>query len=122
MIIEKYPESSVLTKEICTAWIKECSTLHQNTLLRRITPVRQFGKYLAGTGKPAYVIPGGVPHKQIHYDAHIFTEAELKAFFASIDQCQKIAIRAPPVLCDTCHLPVAFYLRPQVFRGKVAER
>ena len=35
MIIEKYPESSVLTKEICNAWIKECSKLHQTTLLRR---------------------------------------------------------------------------------------
>ena len=53
-----------------------------------MTPVRQFGKYLAGTGKPAYIIPGGIPHKQIRYEAHIFTETELKAFFASIDQCR----------------------------------
>ena len=105
MIIEKYPESSVLTKEICNAWIKECSKLHQNTLLRRVTPVRQFGKYLAGTGKAAYVIPGGVPHKQIHYDAHIFTEAELKAFFASIDQCMK-----------SPYAPYRCYVIPVIFR------
>ena len=79
MITENFPGSNVLSKEICDAWVEECSKLHQNTLLRRVTPVRQFGKYLAGTGKPAYIIPGGIPHKQVRYDAHIFTETELKA-------------------------------------------
>ena len=73
MIAEHYPDSTYLSKEICDSWIERCSKLHQNTLLRRVTPVRQFGKYLAGTGMPAYIIPGGIPHKQIHYDAHIFT-------------------------------------------------
>ena len=41
-------------------------------------------KYIVGTGKSAYIIPSGIPRKQIRYDAHIFTEAELKAFFTSI--------------------------------------
>ena len=63
MIAEDYPESNVLSKEICDAWIEKCSIFHQNTLLRRVSPVRQFGKYLAGMGKPAYIIPGGVPRK-----------------------------------------------------------
>ena len=89
MIAENYPDSSTLSKEICDAWIRKCSVLHQNTLLRRVTPVRQFAKYLVGTGKSAYIIPGGIPRKQIRYDAHIFTEAELKSFFASIDSCKK---------------------------------
>lgn len=89
MITERFPENEILSKEICNAWIDKCSCLHQNTLLRRITPVRQFGKYLLGTGKQAYIIPGRIPHKQIRYDAHIFTEQELKAFFSSIDQCRK---------------------------------
>ena len=87
MITDVFPDSKVLSKEICDAWIEKCSNLHQNTLLRRVTPVRQLGKYLVGCGKDAYIIPGGIPHKQIHYDAHIFTEEEVKAFFASIDQC-----------------------------------
>ena len=46
MIAEDYPDSSTLSKEICDAWIRKCSALHQNTLLRRVTPVRQFAKYL----------------------------------------------------------------------------
>ena len=51
MIAEDYPDCSTLSKEICDAWIRKCSVLHQNTLLRRVTPVRQFAKYLVGTGK-----------------------------------------------------------------------
>lgn len=105
MIAVNSPESDVLSKEICNAWIEECSKLHQNTLFRRVTPVRQFGKYLAGTGKPAYIIPGGVPHKQIRYDAHIFTEVELKAFFASIDQYGK-----------SSYAPYRCYVLPVIFR------
>ena len=106
MIAEHFPDSTVLSKEICDAWIEQCSKLHQNTLLRRVTPVRQLGKYLAGTGLPAYIIPGGIPHKQIHYDAHIFTETELKAFFTSIDQC-----KSSPFSPYRCYvIPVFFRL------------
>ena len=105
LIAGSFPESEVLTKEICNAWIKECSKLHQNTLSRRVTPVRQFGKYLIGIGKPAYIIPGGIPHKQVHYDAHIFTEAELKAFFESIDKCGKSPFA-----------PYRCYVIPVIFR------
>lgn len=105
MVVKDFPESSILSKEICDAWIEDCSKLHQNTLLRRVTPVRQLGKYLAGTGKPAYIIPKGIPHKQIHYDAHIFTEVELTAFFTSIDQCKK-----------TPYAPYRCYIIPVMFR------
>lgn len=105
MIAKDFPESEVLTKDICTAWIDKCSRLHQNTLQRKITPVRQFGKYVAGMGKPAYIIPGGFPHKQIHYDAHIFTEKELKSFFASIDLCRKSPFS-----------PYRCYVIPVIFR------
>ena len=106
MIAKHYPDRTLLSKEICDSWIEQCSKLHQNTLLTRVTPVRQFGKYLAGTGMPAYIIPGGIPHKQIHYEAHIFTETELTAFFASIDQC-----RNSPFSPYRCYvIPVFFRL------------
>ena len=105
MIAEDYPDCSTLSKEICDAWIRKCSVLHQNTLLRRVTPVRQFAKYLVGTGKSAYIIPSGIPRKQIRYDAHIFTEAELKAFFTSIDACKKSHFS-----------PLRCYVIPVIFR------
>lgn len=105
MITELFPDSEVLSKEICDAWIEECSKLHNNTLLRRVTPVRQFGKYLTGMGKTAYIIPGSIPRKQIHYDAHIFTETELKAFFSSIDDCK-----------ESPFAPYRCYVIPVIFR------
>lgn len=106
LIVNKFPDSNTLTKEICEVWITECSRLHQNTLLRRVTPVRQFAKYLIGTGTMAYIIPGRIPDKQIRYDAHIFIEAELTAFFAVIDQCPKSPFS--PVRCYV--IPVFFRL------------
>lgn len=105
MIVEMFPESDTLTKEICDCWIESNHSLHQNTLLRHVTPVRQLGKYLVGSGIPAYIIPGGIPSRQIHYEAHIFTERELIAFFNSIDQCP----RSP-------FSPLRCYVIPVVFR------
>lgn len=106
MIIEQFPDSEVFSKEVCDAWIEQCSKYHPNTLFRRVTPVRQFAKYVVGTGKYAYIIPGNVPSKQIRYDAHIFTEIELVAYFASIDKCQKSPFA--PVRCYV--IPVFFRL------------
>jgi integrase/recombinase XerD len=105
LIADRFPESETLSKEICEVWIKECSKLHPNTLLRRITPVRQFAKYLIGTGAMAYIIPGGIPNKQIRYDAHIFTEAEIKAFFTATDSCKKSSFS-----------PWRCYIIPVIFR------
>ena len=105
MISKSFPDSDILSKKICNAWIDKCSSFHQNTLLRRVTPVRQLAKYLVGTGKEAYIIPGGIPNKQIHYDAHIFTETELKAFFSSIDKCRKSSFS-----------PYRCYVIPVIFR------
>lgn len=104
-ITRYFPDIDALTKEICDAWIAECSRLHQNTLLRRVTPIRQYAKYLVGTGSMAYIIPGKIPNKQLHYDAHIFTESELTAFFTAIDQCPKSPFS-----------PVRCYVIPVVFR------
>lgn len=105
MISEKFPKSSFLSKEICDAWIAECSELHPNTLLRRVTPVRQLGRYLSGMGLEAYIIPSSIPGRQIHYDAHIFTEEELSAFFRAIDKCRKSPFA-----------PYRCYVIPVIFR------
>lgn len=106
MVAEQFPTSETLTKGICDAWVKECSAHHQNTLLRRVTPVRQYAKYLIGTGVVAYIIPGRIPAKQVRYDAHIFTEKELTAFFTAVDGC-----KASPFSRTRCYVvPVLFRL------------
>lgn len=102
---EKFPGESMLTKEMCTAWLRLKPGEHPNGLLRRVTPVRQLGKYMKGLGYDSYVIPGHIPDRQIKYEAHIYTDAELKAFFMAIDHC-------PP----SPFSPTRRYVIPVIFR------
>lgn len=87
LVAEQFSDATTVTKEICAAWLSLKPGEHQNGLLRRITPIRQLAKYMNATGIVAYIIPGHIPNKQLKYEAHIYTEKELKAFFNSIDQC-----------------------------------
>jgi len=81
-----YPGETILTKEIAMHWAKKRQDEHVNGLLRRITPVRQLAKYINSIGIEAYIIPAGIPRKQIRYVPHIFTDPELQAFFTEIDR------------------------------------
>lgn len=85
--VDKFPKETTITKEMCASWIYLKPEEHPNGLLRRVTPVRQLGKYMNGFGCNAYVIPGHIPYRQIKHEAHIYTVVELKAFFNAIDQC-----------------------------------
>jgi integrase len=105
MVTVEFPEAVTLTKEICNKWISIKQNEHPNGLLRRITPVRQLGKYMNGIGVKSYVIPGHIPNKQIKYEAHIFTETELRAFFQSVDKC--------PI---SVFSPLRHYVIPVLFR------
>ncbi len=87
MICRYFPDADCLTKDICECWLNCKPDEHPNGLLRRITPVRQFAKYLNGLGIPAYIFPNNIPNRQVKYEAHIYTEQELKAFFQSVDHC-----------------------------------
>ncbi len=82
-----YPRETTLTKEMAMHWAERRQDEHVNRLLRRISPVRQLAKYMNSIGIEAYIIPPGIPGKQIRYVPHIFTDQELRAFFAEIDQC-----------------------------------
>ncbi|MFA5384785.1 MAG: hypothetical protein WC364_09010 [Eubacteriales bacterium] len=102
---EKFPGESTITREMCSAWIHSKPGEHPNGLLRRVTPVRQLGKYMKGLGYDVYIIPGHIPDKQVKYEAHIYTAAELKSFFNAIDHC-------PP----SPFSPTRKYVIPVIFR------
>jgi integrase len=105
MIAKHFPSEHTITKIICDAWIQSKPGEHPNGLLRRVTPVRQLGKYMKGLGCAVHIIPGHIPDKQLKYDAHIYTAAELKAFFSAIDHC-------PP----SPFSPTRKYVIPVIFR------
>ncbi|NQV15484.1 tyrosine-type recombinase/integrase [bacterium] len=85
--IDHYPDEITLTQKMAMQWAEQRPHEHINRLLRRITPVRQLAKYMNQIDVAAYIIPAGIPGKLVQYIPHIFTDQELHAFFAAIDQC-----------------------------------
>jgi len=82
-----YPNEMLLTKEVAMHWAQRRPDESISSLIKRITAIRQLAKYMNCLGVQAYLIPAGLPGKQIRYVPHIFTDAELRAFFAAVDQC-----------------------------------
>jgi len=87
--MKRYPNETTLNKEMAMNWAERRPEEQVNGLIRRITPVRQLAKYMNRIGVPAYIIPAGIPGKLTRYVPHIFTDQELRAFFAAIDQCAR---------------------------------
>jgi len=85
--INHYPHETTIVKEMAMYWAERRPDEHVNGLLRRITPVRQLAKYMNSLGIEAYIIPQGIPGKQIRYVPHIYSDQELRIFFDAIDKC-----------------------------------
>lgn len=92
MLSEKFPNTNTITKEICLAWIEHNAHLHHNTQIHYMSPVRELTKYMAGLGYDVYVVPDNILGNFIKYEAHIFTEQELKAFFNAVDSYTKSCV------------------------------
>jgi len=104
-IAKEFPKETTITKEMGASWIHLKPGEHPSGLQQRVTPVRQFGKYMNGMGYNVYVIPGHITGKRIKYEAHIYTDEELKAFFHAVDHC--------PISTFT---PTRKYVIPVLFR------
>ena len=76
MLVNNFPEATTITPEIINAWVNYKPNEHQNSLLRRISPIRQLSKYISGLGIDCFVVPGHILQKQIKYEAHIYTKEE----------------------------------------------
>lgn len=85
MCARDYPGHAVLTKDMAMSWAAARDGEHVNGQMRRITPVRQLAKHMNTMGAQAYVIPAGVPGRQVRYRPHLFTGAQLRALFDAAD-------------------------------------
>lgn len=95
--IQNYPDEKILTKEITMHWAEKRQYEHANGLIRRISPVRQLAKYMNSIGIDAYLIPAGIPGKQIRYVPHIFTDQELRAFLLKLIGVQLVRLVLPDI-------------------------
>ncbi len=85
-ILEKYPETTVLTKEIVFGWCNKKTYEAQENQCRRASLIRQFGMYLNSIGVKAYILPKGYYPVGKQYTPYIYTVSELAKFFAETDK------------------------------------
>lgn len=85
--LEKYPEATILTKEIVLEWCRKKTYEVQKNRCLRVSVIREFGKYLDSSGIKAYIIPKSYYPAAEHYMPYIYTVDELARFFAKTDQC-----------------------------------
>lgn len=84
-----------ITKELCDLWCRKRTHETVTNQASRISIMRVFCKYLNDVGIPAYIPPKGITQKRIRYDAHIYTDEELKRFFDEVDKSQSVPDSCP---------------------------
>ncbi|MDE5700217.1 MAG: hypothetical protein K2I96_22920 [Lachnospiraceae bacterium] len=93
--IENGLSGKCITKELCELWCHKRSHESAANQAARISTFRVFCSYLNDIGLPAYIPPKGFVRKCARYDAHIYTDEELKKFFAAVDRNQSAPGECP---------------------------
>ena len=84
-----------ITKEICNKWCSKRSYESLANQAGRISSLRVFCRYLNSMGFSTYIPSKGITKKPPRYDAHIYTDDELKRFFAEVDKSQSVPSECP---------------------------
>ena len=80
-----YPTETNLTKTIVMEWIDVSFRQSLSYMNRKISVIRNLGKYMADKGLDAYIIPDRfITDKRVPV-AYIFTDDEMKRLFNAID-------------------------------------
>lgn len=77
------PDEGVLTQEVAFAWCLDGKKEEMSEY--RMHAIREFGKYLAGAGREAYVLPAHLIPKHKAGLPYLLTDGELEAFFKAAD-------------------------------------
>ena len=83
---ENYPEEDRVTMELVHAWALMRPTESQSGFRRRLSPLREFGKYLNAIGIESYIIPSNFSGGRSSFIPYIFTDEELIAIFTEADR------------------------------------
>jgi len=81
---EKFPSETILTKDLCHAWVYDSK--YKNGNRGRISPIREFAKYLISIGKEAYITPMELKVEHPRRLPHIYTEAEIASLWQVFDK------------------------------------
>lgn len=84
-----------ISKELCNDWCRKRDYESVNNQAHRISTMRVFCRYLTDIGLDAYIPPKGITPKAPRYDAHIYSDGELKRFFAQVDKSRSVPGECP---------------------------
>ena len=84
-----------ISKELCNLWCRKRSYESNGNHCSRVSNFRVFCKYLQSLGYHVYVPPKGLTRHPSKYDAHIFTDDELRRFFRAVDTSRSIPSECP---------------------------
>lgn len=84
-----------VSKELCEGWCRRRSYESPANHCSRVSQMRVFCRYLNDVGIKAYVPPNNLTKKPPKYDAHIYTDDELRRFFAAVDKSQSVPSECP---------------------------
>ncbi len=84
--LEKYPDTTALTKEIVLDWCSKKTYEAQSSQCCRASIIRRFGTYLDSIGIKPYILPKAYYSKGKQYTPYIYTISELVKFFAETDK------------------------------------
>ena len=118
--IKHYPEEKSLIRELATDWCSECESGSGSGYSYRMYTMRTLGKYIVSLGQTAFVFPSEWIAKPKAGLPYIFSDEELKLFFAAADTIKPSFYRASHMREYT--IPVIFRLmlgcglRPQEAR------
>lgn len=77
------PQTNCLTRQLVLDWLAKES--EKSGTHYKADAIRQFGKFLADSGKTAYVLPANFVKETSTFTPYIMTNAELTAFFNAVD-------------------------------------
>ena len=84
-----------ISRELCEEWCRKRSYESPANHCHRVSEMRVFCRYLNDIGLSAYIPPINMTRNPPTYDAHIYTEDELKRFFSAVDKSQSVPSECP---------------------------
>ena len=81
----RFPDATELTKDICFSFAVKKDTENSTSFRNRISPVREFGKFLIRNGESAYVLPTDLARKAPRCLPYIYSKDEVATIFEVFD-------------------------------------
>lgn len=90
MCSDHYPAATELTREISMRWAIKNPTECNTTFRNRMSPVREFARFLIRNGENACVIPADLARKSPRHIPYIYSKSEIAAVWGAFDELNPV--------------------------------